>query len=221
VGNKKYITFYFLVLTFYLFGCAPRIAPPPLYKDLELSLEEVISIVSKDIKVLKAVVGMNIERDNKSYSYVDASVLIKRPNLVHIRTYRFGILVGDYLIKDNAVYVLSGKGSELKEFGEEFFYSIFWWDNIRDGLMYREEAEYIIKAENREIHLDRATLLPLRQRIQVGNKDISIVYSEPEREEDFWYPSVIRIDINAYRFIIDVKKLIINPPLSENDFKIL
>jgi len=228
VRNKKYITVHFLLFTVhfllftsYFFGCAPRVTPPPLYKDIDLSLEEIILITSKDINVLKAIVGVDIERYNEPYTYIDASVLIKRPGLVHIRTYRFGVLVGDYIIKDRAVYVLSGRGGDvLKKFGREIYHSIFWWDGLKEAFMHREAKEYVIRSEDKEIHLDRATLLPIKQKIKIDSKSIDIMYEEPQRGEDFWYPSVIKIDAGTYRINIKVKKLIKNPSLGESDFKL-
>ncbi len=218
---KRRLKYFFFSILLVFVGCAPRVAPPPAYKDMDLSLEEVILIVSKDVDALKAIAGINIEKDNEPYSYVKASVLIKRPDWMRIRTYKFGIVVGSFLIKDNVVYASSGKGvSKLKEFGGEFYHSILWWDKMGNGIMYKEGAEYIIKTGNKEIHLNRATLLPVSQEITAGNRNIHIMYDEPEREGDFWYPSVMRIEIDAYRFTIKIEKLILNPPLGENDFNL-
>lgn len=227
MGNKILFTSYFLLLTFYLSGCAPKVAPPLLYKDVDLSLEEVITIAHGDINVLRAVVGINMEKDNRPYSYVDASLLLKKPGWLHMRLYKFGMLVGNFLIKDKVVHVSSGKGSsKFKEFGKELYYSVFWWEDLENALMYKQGNEYVIRVRNKEIRLNKSTLLPESQEITANSKKIYILYDKPQKEvgttrsrADFWYPSVVKIEIGAYTFIVKIEKLFINPLLGENDFK--
>lgn len=236
---KKPLKYYFfktyiLLFTVYcslftVLGCAPKVAPPPMYKDIDLSLEEVITIARRDINILKTVAGVNIEKNDKPYSYVDASILLKKPGWLHIRLYKFGIMAGNYLIKEDAVYIISGKeGSKFREFGKELYSSIFWWEDLENASMYREDTEYIIRAKNREIRLNKATLLPKNQEIIVNNRKISILYDKPMKkvssapeephQSGFWYPSEVKIESGAYRFTVTVEKLYINPPLGENDF---
>src|SRR4030066_2456869 len=99
---KIYILlFTFYCLLFTILGCAPKIiAPPPLYKDSELSLKEIIKLAQKDINTLKAIVSIDVEKNNVPFTYVDASLLIKKPNWLHMRLYRFGLPAGDFLMKD-------------------------------------------------------------------------------------------------------------------------
>lgn len=216
-----FISCQLLAISYFSFtGCAPKVAPPPLYRDVDLSLEEIITIAQGDIDILKAVVSINIEKDDVQYSNIDASLLLKKPDWLHMRLYKFGILVGDYLVKDNVVHGVSGKGSDkFREFGKELYYSIFWWGDIENAVMYKQATDYVIRTENKEIRLDSSTLLPERQEVTVNGKKIYILYAEPEKEDNLWYPSVVKIEIGAYRFTIKVEKLFINPPLEEDDFK--
>ncbi|MBI4654432.1 MAG: hypothetical protein HY752_05505 [Nitrospirae bacterium] len=232
VGSGKWsrligITSYFLLLTFYV-GCAPKVAPPSLYKDIDLTLDEIIAIASKDVETLKVIVAVATEKDNNTYTYVDASVLLKRPNWLHIRLYTLGIPVGNFLVKDGVVYNLSGKGNNklneklvinLREFSRNLYLSIFWWDGLENSVMYKDEREYIIRAENREIHLDNLTLLPKSQELIVRDKKIYILYEEPKKAGDFWYSSNLKVEAGNYRFSIKIEKLFVNPLLEENDFK--
>ena len=235
----KYCSFktYILLFTVYcslftVLSCAPKAAPPPMYKDINLSLEEVITIAQRDINVLKTVAGINIEKNDKPYSYVDALILLKKPGWLHIRLYKFGIMVGNYLIKEDAVYIISGKeGSKFREFGKELYSSIFWWEGLENASMYKEDTEYIIMAKNKEIRLNKATLLPKNQEIIVNSRKISILYDKPvekvfsvpeeQHQSGFWYPSEVKIESGAYKFTVTVEKLYINPVLGENDFNSL
>jgi hypothetical protein len=204
--------------------------PPALYKDKELSLEEVIRITKKDIDVLKAVVNITTEKNGIPHASVYASLLLKRPNWLHMRMYKFGMPVGDFLVKDNVVHTVSGKGAKnVKEYGKELYHAVFWWEDIQNAAMYKQAESYIIRAQEREIHLDSATLLPQSQMIQVNDRYVHIIYGEPKKkvvllpesllESDMWYPSVLKIHMGPYMIHVVIEKLLINPPLSESDFQ--
>ena len=204
---------------FTVLGCAPKvIAPPSLYKDSEFSLKEIIKLAQKDINTLKAIVNIDVEKNNVPFTSVDASLLIKKPNWLQMRFYKFGLPAGDFLMKDNTVYAVSGKGTNrFKEFGKELYYSVFWWEDIENAMMYREAENYVIRTKNKEIRLNRNTLLPERQEVIINNKKIYMLYSEPKKEGNLWYPSLLKIEIDAYRFSIKIEKLFIKLLLQEDD----
>ncbi len=230
----KYFSFklYILLFTVYcllftVFGCTPRVVPPPLYRDIDLTLEEIIERAKGDINTIKAVAGINIEKDNKPYFYLDASLLLKEPNWLQMRWYKLGILTGSLLIKDNVVYTSSGKGADrFKKLGDKLYYSVFWWEDIENASLYKQGSEYVIRTKNRKIHIDKSTLIPQTQEITVNSNKIYIGYDRPVQTftgtqpgNDFWYPSEVRIETGSYSFSVKIVKLIINPPLNENDFK--
>lgn len=223
-------------------GCAPKAAPPALYRDQDLSLEEIISIARGDIDSVKTVVSISIYKDNNPHSSVSASLLLKKPGWIHMRLYKFGMPVGNYVVKDKTVHVISGKKRDrLKDFSSELYHSVLWWEDLENARLHTAGSEYIIRTEEKELRLDRSTLLPISQEITTDNKTIFVSYEEPRRHaskskrsasdgqeedtdehaaDDYWYPSVVKIEMGAYRFTVTVEKLFINPPLGENDFKL-
>jgi hypothetical protein len=221
---RKPLKYFYFSLLFVLFiSCAPKpkIAPPPLYEEMELTLEEVIVKAGNDIEVMKAIADINIEKNNEHYSFISASVIIKRPNQIHMRMYQLGMLVRDFIIKEDILYVLSGKSdSNLKQLGKELYNAIFWWDGYTNGVMYKEGEVYFIRTEDKEIHLDRTTLLPVRQEIKTLNKNIQIVYDNPKNNDGFWYPALLKIYVDDFTFTVKLKKLLNNPSLGEFDFHI-
>ncbi len=229
-SSRRVASTCFLLFAFYLFGCAPKLLPPPVYKNADLSLEEVITIAQGDINTLKAIADINMEEDNTPYLSVSASILLKKPSWIHIRLYRYGMLTGSFLIKDDVVHSVSGRwNSKLGEFGMELYQSVFWWEGLENALMHKQGTEYVIRTKNKEIRLDKSTLLPKSQKITANSNKISILYDKPKKGAvsalqnkpgaDFWYPSVIRIETGAYRLTVKIRRLFINPPLEENDFK--
>jgi len=216
---KLFFISFLLVVT----ACAPKpvVAPPSVYEDTALSLDEILEKASGDIVSLKAITDIEILQNNKHYDSISASVLVKMPDWVHVRMYKFGMLVKDFVIKDEKLYVLLGKGGpDLEKFGKEFHNAIFWWDDIQEGVLYSNGPEYIIRARNKEVHIDKATLLPLKQSIVAFEKNIEITYEEPKEEKDgYWHQSLINIRAGDFSFTVKLKKLLRNPELGEFDFK--
>jgi hypothetical protein len=221
----KYCSFSLLCL---LIACAPKVAPPPLYQDSSLSLDEIIAISGSDVHSLKAIVGINIEKDNNPYSFIDASLILKKPNWLQIRWYKFGLLAGNLFMKDNVVQTVSGKGAEtFKTVGSELYSSVLWWEDLGEASMHKEGREYIIRTKNREIRLDAATLLPKQQEMSVKGRKILVRYDKPKQvspetlqkgfRDDYWYLSEVTIETGIYRFTVTIDKLFVNPHLEGTD----
>jgi len=220
---RPILTVYCLLLSVYFFiGCAPKavIPLPPQYKQ-ELTLDEIVSKVSDDIKVLKVIADIRIEKNGELYDQVNASVIFRRPDSAHMRMYKLGMLVRDIVMKDGELYVIAGKKDpKLAGLIEEFLYAVFWWDNVQGDSLYSERGEYVIRNANKEIRLDKMTLLPVRQDIIYSGKAVHITYAEPKNYDGFWYPSKLEISVDVFRFTVNIEKLIKNPLLGENDFRI-
>jgi len=220
---KKRFRYFCFSLLFVFIACAPKptLVPPRLYEERELSLDEVISKAGSDIEILKAITDINIEKNSEPYQFINASLLIKKPGWIHMRMYQLGILVRDFVVKDDSLYVLSGKNdANLKKLGKELYNAIFWWDGYRNGEMTGEGGTYVIRTEDREIYLDKTTLIPLKQEIMTLNKYIQVTYLEPVNSEGFWYPSLLKISMDDFTFSVKLKKLIKNPAPGESDFQV-
>jgi len=222
--SKKLFKLFFISSLLVVTACAPKllVAPPPVYEDTALSLDEILEKASGDTEAIKAITEIEILKNNEHYDSISASVLVKMPDWAHVRMYKFGMLVKDFVVMGDRVYVLSGKGGpNLKKFSKEFHNAIFWWDDIQEGVLYSNGPEYIIRARNKEVHIDKATLLPLRQRLVAFERNIEITYGVPKEEKDgYWHPSVINILAGDFSFTVNLKKLLRNPVLGEFDFRV-
>ena len=220
---KKLLKYFSFSILFIFIACAPKpkLLPPPLYKDTALSLEEIILKAGSSLDSLKAISNITVEKNDKHFSTFNASSLIKKPDWVHMRVYQLGLLVRDFVIRDNILYVLSGKRDlNLKSFGREMHNAIFWWDDIQDGSMTVMNDTYLIRTFYKELHLDRDTLLPLKQIISSEQGLIVMTFEEPKETDGYWYNSIIEIYLNEFKFSVKLKKLIKNPSLGEADFKV-
>jgi hypothetical protein len=149
-------------------------------------------------------------------------VLVKKPGLVHMRIYKLGMLVRDLVIKDGEMHVLTGKNSKnIRKLADKFYNAVFWWEDIRDGVMHSEDGKYIARTADREIRIDRATLTPVRQDIMAFDRHLVITYSKPEQSASgFWYPSEMKINIGDFEFTVTLKKVMSNPALQDVDFRL-
>ena len=217
---KKLLRYFCFSLILIIIACAPKVAPPPELIEEELTLEEILQKAGGRIETLKVIADISIEKNNEPYDFVNASILVKKPGWVHMRIYKFGMLIRDFVIRDGNLHVLSGKNSNnLKKLGNEFYNAVFWWDRMESSVMYSEGEEYVIDSVNRIIRLDKGTLIPLQQEIIAYDNHIDIKYSEPEKAEDgAWHPSLINIFIGNFKFSVRIKKLFKNPDLGEMDF---
>ncbi|RJQ49429.1 MAG: hypothetical protein C4538_02155 [Nitrospiraceae bacterium] len=208
------------VLLFFI-SCAPRVAAPPQYLLKELSLDEIIMKASDDIQTLKAVADITIEKNLQTIDHINASLLIQGAGRIHIRVYKFGMLVNDLIMVDGILFDAKGKSnSKFTGLISEFARAVFWWDNMNNGSLRRDGDVYIIQSGQKEIRLDAATLLPVKQDIITSGKSIAVVYAEPRDYDGFWQPSELTISIDDLRFRIKIDKLLKNPPAGESDFRI-
>jgi len=210
------------LLTFLFISCAPKAVPPPLYEAADLSLAEIIEATGKkDIVTLKAITDIKVTVDGRPHSDVSSSAILMKPGMAHIKAYKLGILIGDIVIKDGEAHVRSGKVSDkVKEFSRELYDAVFWWDDMQGADIFRRQGEYLLKKDNKEITLESATLLPISQRINADGRDISIMYSEPEKTDDFWYQSLMEIALENYLFKVEVDKLRLNPEVGDGEFSL-
>ncbi|MBI5025590.1 MAG: hypothetical protein HZC12_02450 [Nitrospirae bacterium] len=220
---KKLWKFFFISHVFILLGCVPMAVPPPAYQNVELSLPEVLSIAGGGLDSIKAEVNVNAEKDEASYD-IGGLIFLKRPDWLHLKLYNFGMVVFDLTIKGDMVSSSKPNmtNSRFKELGMELYRSIFWFEGLENANMRRHETEYIILTPDREIRIDRATLLPKSQKVILNGRRIDIFYDEPRnvgttrfREGNLWYPSVVKINTGKYKFTLTLKKFLLNPASGE------
>jgi hypothetical protein len=220
---KKLLKYFSFSILFIFIACAPKpkLLPPPLYEDTTLTLEEIILKAGSGLDSLKAISTITVDKNDKHFSTFSASSLIKKPDWVHMRVYQLGMLVRDFVIKDNQLYMRSGKKDlNLRNLGTEMHNAIFWWEDLQDGAMTVKNDTYVIRSLHKELYLDRDTLLPVKQIISSKQGSILMNYKEPEETDGYWYNSIIDIYFNEFKFNVKLKKLIKNPSLGEADFRI-
>ncbi|HET6516200.1 MAG TPA: hypothetical protein VFG09_13650 [Thermodesulfovibrionales bacterium] len=89
--------------------------------------------------------------------------------------------------------------------------SFFWW-SIKDYDVREDENLYRVSNSWRRLFLNKRTLLPERQVIDLEDgRELNVLYEEPDLIGDIWFPSRIRIELSRYSVHLRIKTLAVTP----------
>ncbi len=212
--NRKKVFFPLLfILIVLLVSCAPRHhIEIPSFADKDLP--ELLSILS-DVSGIEAIISMEYEKgDNLMQG--DASLSISQ-NHIDLKVYYLGFQAG-HLKENNGEVTASQKMDKNKKaiLIDGLKQSFLWW-KINDYIATDEGDFYTLKNYNRKIIVDKKTLLPIEQKIELNNGDeLKITYSSPIKIEQessndlrhsslgLWYQSNMRIELNNHLLKIKI-----------------
>jgi hypothetical protein len=85
---------------------------------------------------------------------------------------------------------------------------LFWWD-IRDYEIDEQEDMYLIRSYPRKLWVDRKTMLPVQQSVQLeDDRELWFYYEKPRKMGDVWYPSKIRIELSRYSLTLEFDEML-------------
>jgi len=221
-----------------------EILPGP-FAGINLSPLEVKNILSerdRNFHGLKASGSFNINDQEKGSNSFEGIIFLKRPDRLRLQGLSFGTVIFDFIMKDgNPLLFLPSEGriSKIdndKEYLKDYLALIQPYLSISKAdmegsvfLMERSSESYIIYIGNKngmvsmKVWLDIGHLFEEREEIfdSEGYKKTSIIFSNHKQLDGAWFPSRIKISYIKRRITIaaDLKKIIINPALTEEDFK--
>ncbi len=171
------LTAYCLLLTI---SCAPKHIEMPSYEGI--SLENAISEL-KDIKSIEAVLSVDYEKGDSAMSG-DASLVLSENNL-DLKLYYLGFLAGE--VKEENGVIIKNKPRLDKNKStiliDGLKNSFFWW-NIKDYTLQEKEDIYVLKNSYRKILVNKKTLLPVQQTIELNDgEELNIFYEVPIKTE--------------------------------------
>lgn len=161
-------------------SCAPKRVGLPLYE--EVPLEKAMAEL-KSINSIEAVLAIEYEKKDSTMSG-DASLRLSENNL-NLRLYYLGFLAGE-VNEENGIVKSKPKLDKNKStiLVDGLKNSFFWW-NIKDYLVQEGDGVYILKNSYRKILVDKKTLLPVQQVIELANGDeLNILYDAPAHSEE-------------------------------------
>lgn len=209
---SKIIFLPLLLIFFILASCSNRYIHTPDLGE-KITLDEMIHVL-KDINHMEALLSVEYE-SKESLMSGDASLVISRDTL-NLRIYYLGFLVGEISEKDGIITsnpkISKNKGTILIDGLRN---SLFWWE-MGEFIRENREDNYVLKNTYKMVFIDKKTLLPIKQIIELSDGErLEIFYEMPRKIEeseknnlfDIWYNSKITFKLKNHTAIINIKNL--------------
>lgn len=162
------------------------------------------------VKGVNATFHIEFEK-NDSTMTGDAALTLTEKTL-DLRIYSMGFLMAE--IKETDGIIKSNPPADRNKstiLVEGLRNSILWW-LINDYKVEEQNANYLIRNLNRKIVIDKKTMLPLSQTIELENgRELRIFYNEPANSNGFWYPSQMKIELSKYVVKLQIKSISFTP----------
>ncbi|MCG2708782.1 MAG: hypothetical protein L6246_00440 [Thermodesulfovibrionales bacterium] len=192
-----------IVLLFFLFSCTAKRVELPDYEGIDI--RKIITERSS-IKGVNATFHIEFEKNDSTMSGDAALTLTERT--LDLRIYSMGFLMAE--IKETDGIIKSSPPSDRNKntiLVEGLRNSILWW-LIKNYEVEEQNGNYHIRNSNRRIVIDKKTMLPVSQTIELDNgKELRISYEEPANSSGFWYPSRMKIELSRYVVKLQIKSL--------------
>jgi len=176
----------------------------PVYEGVDV--KEVLSS-KNNISAIEATLSIIFEKDD-TVMKGDGILNISRDGDLSMRVYSFGFLAFEITSENGIIksvpMIDKNRGAILTHGLRD---CLFWWD-IKDFEIVEEEHDYILKNLMREVWIDRITMFPLKQIVFFEDgRQLTISYENPEKVNDMWYPSKIRIELLNYSVTLKIKDI--------------
>jgi hypothetical protein len=201
---KNVLKLFFVSIFFLIAACAPRKIEMPSYEGREF--REVISGMQNisEIETRMSIVFEKVDTEMTG----DGALSISRGGDMSLRVYSLGFLAMEVTSREGMV-----KSTPRLDKSKTMILTkglrdcLFWWD-IKDFTLSEDRDAYLLINGDRELWVDRKTFLPKKQIIRFDDdKEITICYEHPARENDVWYQSKMRIELSRYRVTLTVKNI--------------
>jgi len=207
---KNVLRLFFINTIIILCSCAVPEVQVPTYEDMDVG--EALYMKER-ISAIEAEFAITFYRDDSKRSG-DGILTISKDGDLNLRVYSLGFLAFELTSQDGiikSVPVLDRTKREILTYGLRD--CLFWWD-IRDYEVDEQEDMYLLRSYLRKLWVDRKTMLPVQQSVQLeDDRELWFYYEEPQKMGDVWYPSKIRIDLSRYSLTLEFDEMLF---LSQN-----
>jgi len=192
-------------LFFVLLSCAPKRVEVPRF---EGGLKELLA-GREDIRSISSTFSIEFDRDGNTIR--GDGVLWLTSDTLDLQVYSLGFLVAE--VTSNNGSTTSNPSFDRKRLTmlvDGLRNSFFWW-SIKDPEISEEGDAYYISNSWRRLSLNRETMMPVKQVIELEDGlRLDIYYDEPALIDGIWFPSGMRVEFSRYSVNIRVKTLSLN-----------
>ena len=187
----------------FTFSCASKRIELPDYEGADI--KKIITERSS-IKGVNATFHVEFEKTDSTIAGDAALTLTERT--LDLRIYSMGFLMAE--IKETDGIIKSAPPSDRNKniiLVEGLRSSMLWW-LIKDYEIEEQNGNYHIRNSSRKIVIDKKTMLPVSQTIELDSgKELRISYEEPANSNGFWYPSRMKIELSKYVVKLQIKSI--------------
>ena len=202
---KNVLRLFFINTIILLCSCAAPEVQVPTYEDMDVG--EALSM-KEHISAIEAEFSITFYRGDSKRSG-DGILTISKDGALNLRVYSLGFLAFELTSQDGIIKsdpVLDRTKREILTYGLRD--CLFWWD-IRDYEIDEQEDMYLIRSYPRKLWVDRKTMLPVQQSVQLeDDRELWFYYEEPQKMGDVWYPSKIRIELSRYSLNLEFDEML-------------
>ena len=186
-----------------LSSCATKRVEIPTYEG-----GDVLSALSgkETVKAIDSHFSIEFEKDGSAMKG-DAVLKVTHETL-DLQVYSFGFLVAEVVSNDAGTKSDPPLDrSRLLMLVDGIRNSFFWW-SIKNPEIKEDDGAYRVGNSWRRLLLNRKTLMPEKQIIELEDgRELIVVYDEPVLMEGGWFPSKMRIDLANRSVTLKIKSL--------------
>lgn len=195
------------LLSTILFSCAAPRIEMPVYEGIDIA----DALHSKDsISAIEATFSIIFEKDDTEIRG-EGVLNISRNGDLNLRVYSFGFLALEITSENGvikSVPVIDRTRGIILIYGLRD--CLFWWD-IKNFEVDEKEGIYLLKNLSRTLWINRKTMFPIKQTVSLEDgRELIFYYENPEKADDIWYPSKIRIEFSKYSVTLKLKDISFN-----------
>jgi hypothetical protein len=165
-------------------------------------------LMREHVSAINADFSITFYRDD-SKRKGDGILTISQYGDLSLRVYSLGFLAFELTAEDGVIRsapMLDRTKREILAYGLRD--CLFWWD-IGAYDIDEQEDMYLIRDFPRMLWLDKETMLPVQQSVQLeGDRELWFYYEEPELMSEAWYPSKIRIELSQYSLTLEFDEMV-------------
>jgi hypothetical protein len=192
-----------LALSGLLPSCATKRVEIPTYEGVDV----LSALLGKEtVKAIDSHFSIEFEKDGSAMR--GEAVLKVTHDTLDLQVYSFGFLVAEVVSNDAGTKSDPPLDrSRLLMLVDGIRNSFFWW-SIKNPEIKEDDGAYRVGNSWRRLLLNRKTLMPERQIIELEDgRQLIVVYDEPVLMEGGWFPSKMRIELANRSVTLKIKSL--------------
>ncbi len=187
----------------FLVSCAPKRVEIPTYEGVDL--RDVLA-EKQSVRTIEATLSLEFEKDG-SVMRGDAALRLT-PDSLDLQVYSFGFLVAEVTSSETVTKSDPPMDStKLAMLVEGIRDSFFWW-SIKAPAIDSDDGLYRVSNSWRRIFINKKTMMPEKQVIELENgRQLIVLYEEPALMDGGWVPTKMRIELSGRVLNLRIKTL--------------